>query len=113
MEDIVISPEEPLNRQLVPVQIDNGYVMYIEALDEGGVEKVADFGAYKFDQIKKTLEFLGVQIRQSFETMKPQKATVEFDLKVALKEGQLTGLLCQGSSEANIKVTLEWNDDRP
>lgn len=44
----------------------------------------------------------------SFDTVKPDKVSLELGLEVGLKEGQLIAMLVQNSTKANLKITLEW-----
>ena len=44
----------------------------------------------------------------TLDKVRPQKAKIEFGIEVAMKEGQLTALLVQGTATANLKITLEW-----
>jgi len=50
-------------------------------------------------------------LTNSFDKVKPDSVGVEFGLSLAVKSGRLTGLLVEGSSEATLKITLQWQNN--
>ena len=46
-------------------------------------------------------------LKQTFDTVKPKMAAVEFGLEVGLESGKLITLLVQDSVKGNLKITLE------
>lgn len=42
------------------------------------------------------------------EKAAPAKTTVELGIELAVKNGELTGLLVNGQASTSLKVTLEW-----
>ncbi|MGW5424416.1 CU044_2847 family protein [Streptomyces sp. NPDC003943] len=49
------------------------------------------------------------QIGDALHRAAPDRATVEFGCQLGLQSGRLTALVVQGSTSANLRVTLEWD----
>jgi|SRR5215213_52179 len=97
-------------RNVVPVQTADGSVVQVQVTRLGGTEEdvaITDRLPH-FDEVGNAIEGLSKSIASSIEKVKPQKASVEFGIEVAVESGQLTALLVKGSGTANITVTLEW-----
>jgi len=93
----------------VPVTLPNGATLQVRAAHGGGDEDVA-FGALSFDGVAKTIEGLAAAIDGALKQAKPKKAKVELGLELAVKSGQLTALLVEGSGKADLTITLEWGE---
>ncbi|MGA5192800.1 CU044_2847 family protein [Streptomyces exfoliatus] len=48
------------------------------------------------------------QIGDALHRAAPDRATVEFGCQLGLDAGKLTALVVQGSANASLRVTLEW-----
>ncbi|MFG2537866.1 CU044_2847 family protein [Streptomyces sp. NPDC048511] len=68
--------------------------------------------ALTLDQVRGTVQGIG---RWAAETMtqrdagSPDSFEVEFGLKLAVKSGQLLGIIAEAGSEAGLTVRLSWN----
>ena len=96
-------------QEIVPVQFANGAKMHVEATVLGGEEDVA-FDLLSFQEVAETIENMAGAITAVLQKVKPQKASVEFGLELAVESGKLTTLLVKGSGTANLKVSLEWGE---
>ncbi|SRR5579875_417954 len=96
-------------REIVPTKLPNGAILHIETPVFEGKEKVG-ISLHNFDEVTHVLEGIAQSIATTMKKVKPRKATVEFGLEIALKSGQLTTLLVEGSGTSNLKVTLEWGE---
>lgn len=93
-----------------------GTVFYVELAEESdddvsasdGVVVVAPVDALDLSGVRGTIEAIAGELAQAWEQARPDKATVEFSLKVVGKTGKLTGLLVEGGGEAALKVSLTW-----
>jgi hypothetical protein len=102
-----IVPEE--STQIVPVTLQNGTIIRVEARDLGGGGKVSAFDSKAFKDLTDAIEAIAATFRESLGRIKPQKASVAFGVEVGLESGKLTALICKGSGKANVTVTLEWS----
>lgn len=93
--------------EIVKAELPNGAYIHIETTILGGEEDVA-FTLPTFKEVTDVIEGIAESVATSLEKVKPQKATVEFGLEVALEAGRLTAMLVKGSSTVNLKITLEW-----
>src|SRR5690349_21269319 len=91
----------------IQVKLANDEIVRVEATVLGGEEEVA-FKLPEFKQVTEAIEGIAKSILTSIEKVKPQKASVEFGVEIAVDSGQLTALLVKGSGKANLKITLEW-----
>jgi hypothetical protein len=92
-----------------PIVLDDGTTIQAQVTSLGGVVKVAAFkGGYPFESITKAIETISKSLVKAIKKAGPNKATIEFGIEIGTKEGQLTALLVQGTTKANLTVTLEW-----
>jgi hypothetical protein len=92
---------------MVPVQIEGGPVILVEARSLGGEEQV---GAKlpRFEDVTEAVEGIAAAFSETMARIQPKKASVEFGVEVGLESGQLTALLVKGTGKANLKITLQW-----
>lgn len=95
--------------EVIKTTLANGASLYIEATVLGGEEQVSA-KVPSFQEVTHVLEGIAAAVATSLEKVKPQQASVEFGLEVAVESGQLTALLVKGSATANLKITLQWGE---
>jgi Trypsin-co-occurring domain 1 len=66
-----------------------------------------------FAGVTDTLRQIGGAVVDAIGQVRPERASVEFGLDLAVKSGKLTGLLVEGDATATLKVTLEWQRTTP
>jgi len=100
----------PTRTDEIPVSLENGQQVFIkttllgeELMDVAAIERVLSFSA-----VADSIEGIARGLMNTLDKVRPQKAKIEFGIEVAMKEGQLTALLVQGTATANLKITLEW-----
>jgi hypothetical protein len=95
---------------IVPVTLADGTVVHVSATPLGGDEDVADLGkVLSFNEVTKTIEGIARELNSCWEHVRPDKASVEFGLEVAVESGNLTALIVKGAAKGNLKIALEWN----
>lgn len=94
------------NAEPIPVQLDNGTVVRIESTLIG--EEDVAFDIRPFKEVTDAIEGIAGAVTETLRKVKPDKATVEFGLEMAVSSGQLTAIIVQGSGKANLKITMEW-----
>jgi hypothetical protein len=95
--------------RIVPVKLADGTVVHVSATPLGGDEDVADIrGALSFAQITKTIESVAQELNSCIDRVKPDKASVEFGVEIAVESGGLTALIVKGAAKGNLKITLAW-----
>ncbi|MFJ2135924.1 CU044_2847 family protein [Streptomyces sp. NPDC087228] len=68
--------------------------------------------ALTLDQVRGTVQGIGRWAAESMtqgEAGSPDSFEVEFGLKLAVKSGQLLGIIAEAGSEAGLTVRLSWN----
>ena len=91
--------------RIIPVKVNNDITVMVEAKDLGGEQ---DVSTLSFQQVTDTIEAVTEAIATSIDKVKPDKATVEIGFDITVKSGKLTTLIVEGSSKANLKLTLQW-----
>jgi hypothetical protein len=95
--------------RIVPVRLADSTVIQISATPIGRDEDVADVkGVLSFDQITKTIESVAQELGSCIKRVKPDKASVEFGVEIAVESGGLTALIVKGTAKGNLKITLTW-----
>lgn len=94
-------------QQIVPVQLPDQVKIQVEATVLGGEEDVS-FRVQSFQGVIDAIESIASAMDTAVQKIKPDKASVEFGLEMAIESGELTALLVKGSGTANLKISLEW-----
>jgi hypothetical protein len=101
-----------MENTVVEVSLPNGTVALVQVADldsaAHAAEKVAWKDVFDFERVSGTLEGIAEAIRSGLDKAAPTKTTVELGIELAVKNGQLTGLLVNGQAATSLKVTLEW-----
>jgi hypothetical protein len=94
-----------------PVLVRAGGVeFYAEVAEAGGPQTVGLDDVLSFDGVRSTVSAICADLAKAWEAAKPAEASVEFALKLAAKNGKLTGLLVEGSGEASLTIRLTWKN---
>jgi NTP-dependent ternary system trypsin peptidase co-occuring protein len=101
---------------IVRADLGQGRVIQVEArtpalspeADVGLLDTIKKRENLPFDGVTGSIEAIAERVTAALANVKPDKATVEFGIDVALETGGLTGLLAKGSGSAALKITLEW-----
>ncbi len=88
-------------------ELANGTIVDIQTTALGGEEEIA-FSTPSFKEVTDVIEGIAESLITSLQKVKPNRASVEFGLEVALESGRLKALLAKGTSTSNLKITLEW-----
>jgi hypothetical protein len=96
--------------QFVPIVLDNGAVLKIEARELGGREKVGVLDAQPIGQLLESIEAIAASFGATVKRIAPHRAAVEFGVEVGVESGRLIALICKGSGKANLTITLEWSE---
>ena len=98
------------DRNLIPIELENGAVIYIESDIDTGRELVSSSNSnYKIKQLKKQIEGIAIFLVDSLENLSPTKIGAKFSLELEVSEGALVGIFAKGSTKGTIEVTLEWD----
>jgi len=97
--------------EIIQVKLASGEIVQFEGTSGGGEEQIGTFdGFMDATVITQTIENTLAIIKDSIETIKPKKVIVKFGIKVAMKSGKLMALVTEGSGEANLEVSFEWQN---
>ena len=89
----------------IPVKVGDDLTVMVEARDLGGEQ---DVSTLSFQGVTDTIEAVTQALATSINKVKPDKATLEIGFDIAVESGKLTTLIVDGSSKANLKLTLQW-----
>ncbi len=103
-------PHQSTPTHLVPVKLSDGTIIQME-VTQTGPTNVAGGSIFSIDGFKQRIKSLSQDLRDSLEQAKPTKVTIEFGLTLTTdNEDTLSAIFVKGSGEANLKVTLEWEN---
>lgn len=98
------------DRNLVPIELENGAIIYIESNIDSGRELVSSSSSnYKIEQLKNQIEGIATFLVDSLEKLSPNKIGAKFSLELEVSEGVLVGIFAKGSTKGTIEITLEWD----
>jgi hypothetical protein len=91
-------------------QVGSDLVILVEARRSADAEEdVGVRNLLRFDGVEKSISTIAQRVTSALQGARPDRATVEFGIDVAVESGELTGLLAKGSGTATLKVTLAWD----
>jgi|SRR5215211_1116166 len=103
--------------EVVEVALPNEQVMLarVHAVDgvDLGPRDVGFKEQLSLEGITETLQAVGAAVLLALDHVRPEQASVEFGLDLAVKSGRLTGLLVEGDAAATLRVTLKWTRREP
>jgi hypothetical protein len=86
----------------------DGVEFFAEIAEGDGPQPVGLEDILSFDGVRETVVAISKELSKAWTAVKPAEASVELGLRLAVKNGKLTGLLVEGGGEATLKVTLTW-----
>lgn len=96
--------------ETVKLELDNGHSILAEVRNKNR-QQVSN-PTYSFEKVSLQLKEISKKIITSFEEAKPNKVSVELGFELSIESGQLTAILVKGSSKANLKIILEWDNNK-
>ena len=93
---------------LVKVDLGDGRVVAVEALNVRPDQPVGIGDVLSFDGVERSIEAIAARMTAALDRVKPDRASVEFGIDVGVESGALTALVVKGTGTATLKVTLEW-----
>jgi len=101
--------ENERNRtRIIKAELDDGTIIDIQS-SVRGEEDVAST-IFSFKEVANKIEGIAEALIGTLKKVKPQSASVEFGIEMAVEAGHLTALLVKGTGMANLKITLQWGD---
>lgn len=99
------------SERTVTVDLGDGAMLKVEAVEIGGSELVGDPGELiaPFADVARPIESVSRRILEAVQRAAPDKTTIELTFGLAVEAGKLFAFLAKGSADASIKVTLDWS----
>lgn len=98
--------------EIAEIELEDGSVLDAEVLIADGMADVAAWNRFRAENLKATLESAtrwAVNSVKDAVPEQPDSLGIEFGLKLAVKNGNLSGVLAQASGEPSLTVKLQWN----
>ena len=99
------------NKKIIPLKLSDGTIIKVEVSRMGEQEVSADTKVFK--QATNVIGSIADDISDTFqkinENVKPDTFSVTFGLDIGVESGQLTSWIVQGTSSANLSITMDWN----
>jgi hypothetical protein len=92
---------------ILPVKLPNEVMVQVQASAPSGEVDISAH-QYGFETAARAIEGIAEVLAGTLKRVKPQKASVEFELDFSVESGQLTALFVKGSGSGTLKITLEW-----
>jgi hypothetical protein len=103
-----------MENEIVSITLSNGTICYFEIQNNNsGRQKVStEKKKYGFDKIIKQVENLSDELVISLKKNKPKKIILELGIELGIESGEIISYFAKGSAKSNIKVTLEWTNEK-
>ena len=107
---------------IIPVELESGAIIRVQATPLGEtsdtslpavgeeVESDVSLNLRPLKEVADSIEGIAQTIKTALDKVKPSKASVEFSVEFGVEGGQLTAMIVQGTSNANLKICLEWSE---
>lgn len=96
--------------EIIPVELENGKTISIELSHITGGSDVSSIDGLSFENFAESIREIVASVEGAINSVKPDKATIEFGVEAGVESGQLTAILVKGSGKANLKISLEWEN---
>ncbi|MBX9910605.1 MAG: hypothetical protein K2Z25_18055 [Beijerinckiaceae bacterium] len=90
------------------ITLSNGQEVAIEVQARGERDVASSSWSSNFSDIIPAITGLSADLAAALEQAKPDKASVEFGLKLEFETSKLLAVLCSASANADLKIKLEW-----
>jgi hypothetical protein len=99
---------------VIPVTLPNGSKIRIESRtwDVAGKREKVGITELRFADLIPSIGGISETVLAAIKKVAPKKASVEFGVEVSIESGKLMALLCSGGATANLKITLEWEEEK-
>ncbi|HEY0753013.1 MAG TPA: CU044_2847 family protein [Ktedonobacteraceae bacterium] len=94
--------------RIIKARLEDGTTIDIQSSVRGD-EDIAST-VFPFKEVTDKIESIATAVIGTFEKVRPQSASVEFGIEMAIESGHLTALLVKGTGTANLKIILQWGD---
>jgi len=97
--------------EFLPIILADGTKIFTEVTVHSGEEEVGLLGkVFNLNRVTNIISSLSSNVMSAVKKAKPTKASVELQLSIGLESGELTAFWVKGEGEAQIKLTLEWEN---
>ncbi len=106
--------------KVITIGLDNEKEIKIQATKLGELvkneypveERVGAIPSIKdFNKVCDSIEAFASSLNTTISKVKPTKATVEFGLNIGVdNSNNISALIVSGNAEANLKISLEWEN---
>ena len=91
------------------IKLSNGQEVAIEVKTAEEREVSSSQWSSSLADVLPAIAGLSADLASALERAKPDKATLEFGLKLEFETSKLLAVLCSTSANADLKIKLEWS----
>lgn len=97
--------------KIVPIKLNDGTIMNIEATRVGNEEEeIAEIDRFfQFSDATTQITSISREIVDSAKKIDLDKICVKMGFEIGIESGKLIALLAKGTAKANLEITLEWS----
>lgn len=93
----------------VEAVLPSGGIVHVRVAEgAGGIQSVGRVGPADLREALAPVTDVAELVRERLESLTATRATVEFGVSFSARSGKLTALVFEGSGQASLTVTLEW-----
>ncbi|WP_433348186.1 CU044_2847 family protein [Micromonospora sp. CA-111912] len=103
----------------VRVELPSGETVWVRVAGTAGPADVGwrEDQVYRLEGLLETVRGVAGSVRAGLREARPDSVSVEFGVTMSAKTGRVLSVLTEAGAEANLKITLGWQngqaDDRP
>lgn len=97
----------------ITIMLDNSTSIQFETTIPRGEQDISDTKiVMEYEKFSASIEKIASQTIEPLKKLKAKKITLKMGLALGLESGGLTAMIVKGTGNANMEVTIEWENDK-
>lgn len=97
----------------ISVKLDENTTVQIETTIPRGEKDISDTKmVMEYEKFSMSVEKIASQTLEPLKKLQAKKVTLKMGLSLGLESGGLTAMIVKGTGNANMEVTIEWENDK-
>ena len=97
----------------ITIMLDNSTSIQFGTTIPRGEQDISDTKiVMEYEKFSASIEKIASQTIEPLKKLKAKKITLKMGLALGLESGGLTAMIVKGTGNANMEVTIEWENDK-
>ena len=97
----------------ITVKLDDKTIIQFETTLQRGEKDISDEKIImEYEKFSMSIEKIASKTLEPLKKLNAKKVTLKMGLSLGLESGAITAMLVKGTGNANMEVTIEWENDK-